>query len=315
MASDMKKNIFRVTCSALLVTLIIFPIAVFAYTFLEPLPGINECSNQNFTSPCQDVTLSSYLGWLYKFALAAAAFLAVLMIVIGGIQMIVGGASETARSDGKKRIEQAIWGLLLAITAWLILYSINPDLVKTGLTIPNIEIEAPVAAGVPVSSINATDSQRAAYNLISVSKQNQVLISSSASCGSGSDPKSVIEQAATGKPIVVCSAGCHCSPDPKITLNSQMLTATSQISATVKTLTITSVTGGEHTENSDHYKGKALDVVPASSDPKVWQQVVDSYKSKGASQNQTSCDLNGKLLPCANVAGKSGGHIHVSYNI
>ena len=139
MASDMKKNIFRVTCSALLATLIIFPIAVFAYALLEPLPTEGGV----YTELEEGYELTQYLEWLYKFALAAAAFLAVLMIVIGGIQMIVGGASETARSDGKKRIEQAIWGLLLAITAWLVLYSINPDLVKTGLTIPGITIEAP----------------------------------------------------------------------------------------------------------------------------------------------------------------------------
>ena len=114
-------------------------ICLASYTLLQPLPGLGG-DNTGVTG------LSQYLGWLYKFALGAAAFLAVLMIVIGGIQMIVGGASETARSDGKKRIQQAIWGLLLAITAWLILYSINPDLVKTGLTIPDITIEAPVAA-------------------------------------------------------------------------------------------------------------------------------------------------------------------------
>ncbi|MFA4890152.1 MAG: hypothetical protein WC587_00745 [Candidatus Paceibacterota bacterium] len=114
-------------------------IAVFGYVLLEKLPSEGGLKTEVSG-------LSDYLSWLYKFALAAAAFLAVLMIVIGGIQMIVGGASETARSDGKKRIEQAIWGLLLAITAWLILYSINPDLVKTGLTIPPITIEAPVSA-------------------------------------------------------------------------------------------------------------------------------------------------------------------------
>lgn len=112
-------------------------IAVFGYVLLEKLPSEGGLKTEVSG-------LSDYLSWLYKFALAAAAFLAVLMIVVGGIQMIVGGASETARSDGKKRIEQAIWGLLLAITAWLILYSINPDLVKTGLTIPDITIDAPV---------------------------------------------------------------------------------------------------------------------------------------------------------------------------
>lgn len=98
------------------------------YKLLQTLPGYKYDSEGGKTN------LENYLSWLYRFALAAAAFLAFLMMVIGGIQMIVGGASETARSDGKKKIEDAIWGLLLAVSAWLILYSINPQLVGMGLS-------------------------------------------------------------------------------------------------------------------------------------------------------------------------------------
>lgn len=141
MVNKIKKNILLVTRLprffwgyALLVAFIILPVIVSAYyNLLEDLPT-GGSPNTGLTG------LSDYLEWLYKFALGAAAFLAVLMIVIGGVQMIVGGASETARSDGKKRIEQALWGLLLAISAWLIVYTINPDFINTGLSIPGITV-------------------------------------------------------------------------------------------------------------------------------------------------------------------------------
>ncbi|HDO23719.1 MAG TPA: hypothetical protein ENG99_00705 [bacterium] len=105
---------------------------VSAYSLLQPLPGIQGGDSPN---------LSQYLSWIFHFALAAAAFLAVLKIIIGAMNIVVGGASETARKKGKEMIEMALWGLLLAISSVLILSTINPDLVKKGLTIPGINIE------------------------------------------------------------------------------------------------------------------------------------------------------------------------------
>jgi hypothetical protein len=105
----------------------------YAYTLLENLPGL--------TTGTSGPDLTSYLNWLFKFALAAAAFLAVAQIVIGGISMIAGGASETARSNAKKRISDALWGLGLALASWLILFTINPDLANMKLTIPEINIQ------------------------------------------------------------------------------------------------------------------------------------------------------------------------------
>ena len=102
----------------------------FAYTLLESLP--------NYSAGTSRPDLSSYLSWLFKFMLAAAAFLAVAQIVVGGIQMIIGGASETQRANGKKRISDAIWGLLLALCSWLILSTINPSLANMQLNIPDI---------------------------------------------------------------------------------------------------------------------------------------------------------------------------------
>lgn len=105
---------------------------LFAYTILQKLPGYEPGTS--------GPDLTSYLSWLFKFMLVAAAFLAVIQIVIGGISMIIGGASETAHSDAKKRISDALWGLGLALASWLILYTINPDLASMKLTIPEIKI-------------------------------------------------------------------------------------------------------------------------------------------------------------------------------
>lgn len=95
----------------------------FTYTLLQPLPAEGKPLNEN-------VTLTEYLTWIYRFALAMAGFLAVLMIIIGGVEYIASGANEKLRSDAHSRIENALWGLALALAAYLILYTINPKLVN-----------------------------------------------------------------------------------------------------------------------------------------------------------------------------------------
>ena len=113
-----------------------------AYILLQKLPSPGG-------QLIEEITLADYLSWLFRFALAAAAFLAVVQIVIGGIQMMIGGASETQRSSAKSRIQDAIYGLLLALASWLILYTINPNLAQMKLTIPEVTIKALTTAVPP----------------------------------------------------------------------------------------------------------------------------------------------------------------------
>ena len=94
----------------------------FTYTLLQSLPREGEDLKEN-------VTLKEYLTWAFRFVLALAGFLAVMMIVIGGVEYIISGANESSRSDAKKRINNAISGLVLALVSYLVLYTINPSLV------------------------------------------------------------------------------------------------------------------------------------------------------------------------------------------
>jgi hypothetical protein len=51
------------------------------------------------------------------------------MIVIGGVQYLSTDAIS-GKNEGRKKIENALGGLLLAILAWLILNTINPELLN-----------------------------------------------------------------------------------------------------------------------------------------------------------------------------------------
>jgi hypothetical protein len=91
------------------------------YKLLEP-----EAFGTKITTA---TSLGDFLSQAFQFGLAIAAALAVVMIVWGGVEIML---SETpfGKSSGKEKIWDAIWGLGLALVSWLILYTINPDILN-----------------------------------------------------------------------------------------------------------------------------------------------------------------------------------------
>lgn len=83
---------------------------------------------------------TDYTGDALKYSIVIAALLAVIMIIIGGFQYIMAAGNTSAIESAKNRIWQAILGLLLVIGSYLILHTINPDLVHMNLGITPIEI-------------------------------------------------------------------------------------------------------------------------------------------------------------------------------
>mgnify|MGYP001611510906 CR=1 FL=1 len=96
--------------------------------------GATLVEAQGVSAPPNDFL--KYAQFLYPFALSVAAVLAVVMIVIAGLEMMT--ASEGLREDAKKKIWAAVLGLLLAVGSYLILNTINPDLVQLKLLFPTV---------------------------------------------------------------------------------------------------------------------------------------------------------------------------------
>ena len=72
--------------------------------------------------------LGVFLGQAFNWAIAMAVVLALIMIIWGGIEYMTTD-SWSGKDDGKTRIRNALWGLGLALISYLILYTINPNLV------------------------------------------------------------------------------------------------------------------------------------------------------------------------------------------
>lgn len=131
----MNSFIKKLILSGLVVVCLMSPaLSIFAqnekYIPLEPIAGLN-------TDPGPD-KLGSYIQGLFRILIGVAGMLAVLMISIGGFQYMSTDAVY-GKSEAKERITYAIGGLLLAIVSWLILNTINPELLKTDLNVPVTE--------------------------------------------------------------------------------------------------------------------------------------------------------------------------------
>lgn len=115
--------------------IILLPLVVFAqtdYTLLAPLPGGSE------QIPAGTEGFVTYISQLFTFLLSAAAILALVMLVIGGLQYLGSAGNPQMISDAKGRITNALLGLLLAVAAWLILITINPALVSLNFVVTGV---------------------------------------------------------------------------------------------------------------------------------------------------------------------------------
>ncbi|MFC1730968.1 hypothetical protein ACFL6I_11605 [candidate division KSB1 bacterium] len=74
-------------------------------------------------------SFSDFLDAAFKLGLAVAATLAVVMITIGGLQYMTTD-SINSKTEGRDKIQNAVVGLLIALLIWLILFTINPNLLK-----------------------------------------------------------------------------------------------------------------------------------------------------------------------------------------
>lgn len=135
------KKIFSVSTILFFVLFFLFPIITRAqtpqqvpqnegYVLLAPLPGIGGGNT--------GVTLTEYIPGLFNLLIGLGIAFAVVNVFIGGFQYMSSDAFQK-KQDGRQRIENAIKGLLLVASAWLILYTINPNLLKFNLEINTIQ--------------------------------------------------------------------------------------------------------------------------------------------------------------------------------
>ncbi|HUY62612.1 MAG TPA: pilin [Candidatus Paceibacterota bacterium] len=95
---------------------------------LVTIPGITQGGVAN------SISIQSFLNELYKYLIGVAAVLAVIEIIWGGLEISTKD-SVSKQSDGKRRIREAILGLVLILSPVLIFSVINPSILNLSINI------------------------------------------------------------------------------------------------------------------------------------------------------------------------------------
>ena len=146
----MKKNIFiKIVCFAFIACIVFLNTATHAYADACTSSNTHYCllaplGNANYVDTTQGI--GDYFNGLIKIFIGLLSVLAVVMVVIGGIQyMMSSGATE--KGSGKSRIENAVYGILLVLVSYTILHIINPKLVNLSVGVPNVTLVLQLPGG------------------------------------------------------------------------------------------------------------------------------------------------------------------------
>lgn len=128
----------------LICTLLLLPTAALAADFvpLAPIPPLE--------GKYEDI--SQYVNAVFNLAISISAVLAVIMIIWHGIEYMTQDA-VTEKKDHLTGIRSAVFGLILLLLSWLILFVINPQILDLAA------LESSLGADRP-----STDSDVAAYD-------------------------------------------------------------------------------------------------------------------------------------------------------
>jgi len=121
--------------------------AVPTYTLLEPLPCVPN-AKPAVDDPCTRVgaiqdklNFKYYVQYMFNLLIALAAVASVFMIVYGGLQYM-STDSWQGKNDGLSKARNALLGLVLVLTSFIILRTIDPRLVAIPSTlVPPLNIQ------------------------------------------------------------------------------------------------------------------------------------------------------------------------------
>lgn len=96
-----------------------------------PIPGMTKPCDPKGNYPGQHCVkdIAEYINAFYKYFAGVAGILAATMIVFAGFRWITAGGNATRIEGAKSTLNGAFIGLVLTLTAYVLLNTINPELV------------------------------------------------------------------------------------------------------------------------------------------------------------------------------------------
>ena len=74
--------------------------------------------------------IGNYIKAIYSYGIGIVGILAAVVLMVGGVIWLTAGGNVNKVGTAKQTIGGALTGLILALTSYMLLYQINPDLVQ-----------------------------------------------------------------------------------------------------------------------------------------------------------------------------------------
>ncbi|OGG65028.1 hypothetical protein A3C94_02165 [Candidatus Kaiserbacteria bacterium RIFCSPHIGHO2_02_FULL_55_17] len=102
---------------------------------LAPIPGLTDVQPTSGG-------LATFFNNLYKFMIGIAAALAVIMITWAGLKIALNRDNVSTIMDSKGTIYNAVFGLVLVLSPYLVFSIINPSILNLSLNLPRLNTSA-----------------------------------------------------------------------------------------------------------------------------------------------------------------------------
>lgn len=250
------------------------------YTQLENIPGY-EGRNKTFPE---------YVVTIYNFALWIVGISAMFMLTVGGFMYLTSAGNTSSANTAKGLIKDALIGLVLGLSAWLIVNTINPDLTTMNVSGLTSGTPTPSAAGGNApTKVTSADGQYSHSDAVAALKQAGIGVHSTGGC---SDQNTVGCTSLNGIPkdaidkVIALKESCGCDFD---------------------------VTGGTEVGHSSH--GTGLSVLDVTQDQKLGDYLNANKSNLSSLGINKICSTSAWQRVSYNCGGyvEQASHFHLAF--
>lgn len=105
-------------------------------TLSVDIPGVSFADSLYRAGRLESNFIGTYIAGVYRFLIGFALTIAIVFVMIGGLQYVI-GASSGDIGKAKERIRNAVTGFVLLLAVYVILFTVNPELT----VFKNLEIQ------------------------------------------------------------------------------------------------------------------------------------------------------------------------------
>ncbi|HNV96895.1 MAG TPA: pilin [bacterium] len=127
-----KKNILLFISFSIFIILISFYFSIVNIVRAEDIKFTPEVGIPTFKGEqtADGGLIGRFAKELYSYLMGLSGIVAVIILILAGFQWVTAGGNQNKIGEAKERIKNVITGLVLLGSSYLIMYTINPELVK-----------------------------------------------------------------------------------------------------------------------------------------------------------------------------------------